>query len=1027
MGQAQDDRVVQTRQFFDQAFKGVVASSSWAPESAGTSRDQQKPRDEVVRSSTGSIEQISYSERTASWMALLIDRRTPFDYALARKHLDYLLRSENQPLGRLASDFGDLLGSLFELGAPEPPVSPHKPPPRTPFKGLEWLKGLGGKDGSSEKGRMQRADAVRADAASDCMSVGMNCMHQLLLDFLPPLKEDPRPWVAVEAVRAVLFYRAGRSLRMVVRQANVEADAELAARTDALSRLLPCDLGLEDKFWLLPSAPESALERDRFLAEQPLPYAEAISLLQLVSQASDPYQKLRIICDACACVARCVEKYHAAAQPPPASESPPAPTPAPAPAPTSSVAELDDIAPLDRIAVLSSLIEQRRQLLLLGTSPEARSAAALERLAVSRNAPNLAELDDEPAAAAPTGGDHATRKRLAAHHVASPLSRSAEGRHTLPGLPLAAHDEAAGEIEWEVRQVVAALVATIAADAAASERLAKGVAAAAASAAAAETAAVRGREAGTEADEATKAPERTEAAANGAAACAARAMSPPPRIATPTSPEPRRRYSPPVTAGESLTSPHDDSLALGAEQLLPLMTYVLVRARLPCLRSELWTIERFVDDEQALLGTLGYGLATISAATQLMIHLDPPEAGNPTTAQQPSQQEPPAGTRTPTTPRCSPGASPNANAAPSDGRPPAVALPAAVAAATTTTAAAVANAANATAAATAAAAAAVATATVSVATAATAAASTVAAAAFSNSSRATSPSATPPQSRASDDVATADSELTDARASFPHTSPVFMRVDTTAPPANNSASCAATARHHSGRAHRSPVAAESPRRHCRRAPAGGGAPPSSLWTDDEHSGGAAEWRFDLESKPPPHLHRRSSSSASANSVAAHEAAAREAAVAAAMDATCESSDFFMARRAGPHVGPISPWLPPSTLEAQLEQQTEQQQQREQGPSPARTSSHAPLQASPESRDSHGRVCVRRSSRRGSGSSRSARDPWAPFTDVESPEGVRARVARSQPAVVLDAPVVAGKVFAGAAGIRPASSIIMHGP
>ena len=70
-----------------------------------------------------------------------------------------------------------------------------------------------------------------------------------------------------------------------------------------------------------PSAPESASERDRFLAEQPLPYAEAISLLQLVSQASDPYQKLRIICDACACVARCVEKYHAAAQPPPPTQT----------------------------------------------------------------------------------------------------------------------------------------------------------------------------------------------------------------------------------------------------------------------------------------------------------------------------------------------------------------------------------------------------------------------------------------------------------------------------------------------------------------------------------------------------------------------------------------------------------------------------------------------------------------------------------------------------------------------------------
>ena len=69
--QGDDERVLsEVRRLFDQAFCGVVASASWTPGGPTASPGQV---DSLTRSPDGTIEQIAYSERTASWMALVAE------------------------------------------------------------------------------------------------------------------------------------------------------------------------------------------------------------------------------------------------------------------------------------------------------------------------------------------------------------------------------------------------------------------------------------------------------------------------------------------------------------------------------------------------------------------------------------------------------------------------------------------------------------------------------------------------------------------------------------------------------------------------------------------------------------------------------------------------------------------------------------------------------------------------------------------------------------------------------------------
>ena len=90
-----------------------------------------------------------------------------------------------------------------------------------------------------------------------------------------------------------------------------------------------------------------------------------------------------------------------------------------------------------------------------------------------------------------------------------------------------------------------------------------------------------------------------------------------------------------------------EAMALGAEDLIPVMAYVLLRAKLCHLDTQLRLIEVFVDCpswQAALLGPLGYSLATLQAATQLLLSFCRTARGDatPATPATPAPPAPPA-------------------------------------------------------------------------------------------------------------------------------------------------------------------------------------------------------------------------------------------------------------------------------------------------------------------------------------------------------------------------------------------------
>ena len=71
--------------------------------------------------------------------------------------------------------------------------------------------------------------------------------------------------------------------------------------------------------------------------------------------------------------------------------------------------------------------------------------------------------------------------------------------------------------------------------------------------------------------------------------------------------------------GESGRAPSMDGwLSTGADDLIPIMGYVLVCARLRELPAQLRVIEAYLEDDPGLLGPLGYSLATLHAATRVV-------------------------------------------------------------------------------------------------------------------------------------------------------------------------------------------------------------------------------------------------------------------------------------------------------------------------------------------------------------------------------------------------------------------------
>jgi hypothetical protein len=375
---ARSPHEIRVHQLFDHAFTVGHRPS----EDIAASRSQ---IDSVARSPHG-IVQISWSERTASFMALVADPAQPVDASLVRGELKRVLLSP--PFEALLQDFEELMAALFD------PAAQQRSGGRAAT--IAWLRGLA----SVRRQGGSAAAKARALLACRCVSVGEERLRGLVLDFLPPLQEGAGPRIVAEAVRAACFERVGvRLLQAAARAAHREDDAELEARRASLAAagLLPSDLGVPAQFWLLAAPPADAAERERMCADGALPYHEAVRLAASVGEQSDPYEKLRVLCDACAECAFCVERHHAA---PPSARSPPLDPPPP------RLAELGQL--LERIEHrVRERIEQRKQQLLRLDGPSPGTRAALPHLAV------LAEIWDrhdlevgappepEPAAAAP--------------------------------------------------------------------------------------------------------------------------------------------------------------------------------------------------------------------------------------------------------------------------------------------------------------------------------------------------------------------------------------------------------------------------------------------------------------------------------------------------------------------------------------------------------------------------------------------------------------------------------------------------
>lgn len=102
-----------------------------------------------------------------------------------------------------------------------------------------------------------------------------------------------------------------------------------------------------------------------------------------------------------------------------------------------------------------------------------------------------------------------------------------------------------------------------------------------------------------------------------------------------------------LVRGEDLGSadappPLSTPRGIGADELIPLMAYVLARAQLPHLASDLRLVETFVTDESELLGELGYGIATLHAAISLLRALHWTDGCTGCEAAEPAQPRPPS-------------------------------------------------------------------------------------------------------------------------------------------------------------------------------------------------------------------------------------------------------------------------------------------------------------------------------------------------------------------------------------------------
>ena len=201
---------------FDEAF----GSTSGSPVRGDQLTDRVEYAPEGLR--------LSYSIPTAEWLTSVTER--PHDFGLVYNFLvEEVLASNKHPLGRLTGEFVSLVGLLFSSG----------------------YDGRGGwSDESSGAAASPGVVDRRTPLAAQCMKIGVNRLHGLVGDVLPPLQQNPGRSFALAAVEAVLFERCGDVLGMLLSGALGQEDSAYEARLSELQALRPCHLGIREQFWL---------------------------------------------------------------------------------------------------------------------------------------------------------------------------------------------------------------------------------------------------------------------------------------------------------------------------------------------------------------------------------------------------------------------------------------------------------------------------------------------------------------------------------------------------------------------------------------------------------------------------------------------------------------------------------------------------------------------------------------------------------------------------------------------------------
>ena len=142
---------------------------------------------------------LEYSASTAEWLTRVVE--APHDFALVYNFISNILSDCDQPLGALARRFATLFDKLFL-------------PPQSSLRKSLSAEALSEKLAGPARTASRHASNIALAASS--MHLGVNRLHQLCIDVLPPLQCTSASLAAMEAVQAALFELCGPTLRTLV-------------------------------------------------------------------------------------------------------------------------------------------------------------------------------------------------------------------------------------------------------------------------------------------------------------------------------------------------------------------------------------------------------------------------------------------------------------------------------------------------------------------------------------------------------------------------------------------------------------------------------------------------------------------------------------------------------------------------------------------------------------------------------------------------------------------------------------------